>query len=206
MRDYMVASWREHFMLKVNPVIRFMIYSDFLWVGSLGLLSPIFALLVEDSIVGGNAAVVGIASAIYLITKSVVQMVAASYVDRIKGELDDFWVLFPASVVSVLFPLLYLFMETPLHLFVIQFFYGVLAALTFPTFTAIFTRHIDKNKEGTEWALYYSISDLGSAFAAFAGGLIATLAGFDFLILFAVGTGLVGVSLLLLIKPYLFKR
>jgi MFS family permease len=205
MRKYHVP-WRDYFLLDVNPVVRFMILSDFVWMGSVGLLVPIFALFVEDSVVGGNAAIVGIAASIYLITKSVVQIVAASVIDWIKGEFDDFWVMFIFSFLAAILPIAYLFMETPIHLFLIQFVYGILMAFTFPTFMAMFSRHLDRKKAGTEWGIYYTFNDLGSAFTAFMGGVIATLVGFNTLVIVSVVASAVGVLFLYPIRLYLYVR
>lgn len=199
------VPWRDYFLLDVNPVIRLMVLSDFVWMGAGGLLIPIFALLVEDAIVGGSAAVVGIAASIFLITKSLTQVVAASIIDWIKGEQDDFWIMFIFSVLAALAPISYLFMETPIHLFLIEFVYGILIGFTFPTFLAIFTRHVDRNKEGTEWGIYYTFSDLSAAFTAFVGGVIATLVGFNTLIVLSVVLSTVGVLFLLPIRYALHR-
>jgi len=205
MKKYHVP-WRDYFLLDINPVVRFMILSDFIWMGSVGLMVPIFAIFVTDTIPGATPATVGIAASIYLITKSVVQIFAASIIDWIRGEKDDFWVLFTFSFLAAILPILYLFMSSPLHLFIIQFIYGILLAFTFPTFMAIFTRHIDRPKAGTEWGIYYTFNDLSAAFTAFAGGVIATLIGFETLIVLSVIVSVLGVSILYPVRFYLYKR
>lgn len=205
MRKYSVP-WRDYFLLSVSPVIRFMILADFVWMSALGLLTPIFALFVADAIPGATAATVGIAVSIYLITKSVVQIFAASVIDWIRGEKDDFWFMFIFSLLGAALPLTYLFMRTPSHLYLIQFFYGICIAFTFPTFMALFSRHLDHAKEGTEWGVYYTMVDLGSAFTAFAGGVIATLVGFNSLIVLSATVSVLGVLFLYPIRYYLYKR
>ncbi len=204
MRKYKVP-WKDYFLLGMNPTIRFMILSDFIWLGAIGLVVPIFALLVEDLIPGSTAATVGIAASIFLVTKSVVQVFAASVVDWIRGEKDDFWVMFVFSLLSAAAPIAYLFMTTPMHLYLIQFFDGVFIAFTFPTFMAIFSHHMDQTKAGTEWGLYYTLTDLSSAFTAFAGGVIATIVGFEMLIFISVAVSVFGVLFLYPIRYYLYK-
>ncbi|MCK5027723.1 MAG: hypothetical protein KAS07_04860, partial [Candidatus Pacebacteria bacterium] len=78
---------------QINPVIKFLTVADILIIGGFGLISPIFAIFVLGSIKGGNIEVAGTAVALYLLAKSVVQIPTASIVDRIKGEIDDFWLL-----------------------------------------------------------------------------------------------------------------
>ena len=144
----------EHYFLKdINPVIRFLIISDMVLVGAAGLLGPIFALFVEDFIIGGNEAVAGIAAGVYLFSRSILQIPIAHLLDKIRGEKDDFWFMFVFSLLSGVVPLLYPVIHTPLQLYVVQFILGFFTAFTYPAFMAIFTRHIDKGKDGTEWGI-----------------------------------------------------
>ncbi|PIR75058.1 MAG: hypothetical protein CO030_01575 [Candidatus Magasanikbacteria bacterium CG_4_9_14_0_2_um_filter_42_11] len=137
----------HYFLQDINPVIRFLILSDTIVMGSLGLLGPIFALFIADFITGGNEAVAGLAAGIYLFTKSVLQIPIAHMIDNIRGEKDDFWLLFIFTFLMALVPLFYLVIHTPIQLYLVQFLLGFLTAFTFPTYMAIFTRHIDKKRK-----------------------------------------------------------
>lgn len=194
----------EHYFLKdINPVIRLLIISDTVFMGAAGLLGPIFALFIEDFIQGGNAAVAGLAAGIYLFTKSVLQVPIAHFIDRIRGEKDDFWLMFIFTILIAFIPLLYLIINTPLQLYLVQFALGFFTAFTFPTYMAIFTRHIDKEKEGTEWGIYFTLTDLTSAALAAIGGYIASTQGFPVLIITVVVVSFVGAMILWPIKPYI---
>jgi len=196
---------KHYFLKEINPIIRFLIISDTVLVGAAGLLGPVFALFIEDFIVGGNVAVAGIAASIYLLTKSVLQIPIAYLIDKIRGEKDDFWFLFTFTILIAFIPLLYLVIHTPLQLYLVQFLLGFFTAFTFPTYMAIFTRHIDKEKEGMEWGIYFTLTDLtGAAFAAL-GGLIALTNGFPALIMTVVILSVAGALLLWPIKPYIRK-
>jgi MFS family permease len=201
--DKRSTSLKDYFLKDVNPVIRFLIISDTVLVGAAGLLGPIFALFIEDFIRGGNAAVAGIAASIYLFTKSVFQVPIAHFIDRVRGEKDDFWILFVFTILAALIPLFYLIIDSPLELYAVQFVLGAFTAFTFPTYMAIFTRPIDKEKEGTEWGVYFTLTDLTSAALAAIGGYVATLQGFPTLIILVVIVSCLGSLLLLPIKPFL---
>jgi MFS family permease len=193
-----------HYFLKdINPVIRLLIISDTVLMGAAGLLGPIFALFIEDFIKGGDAAVAGLAAGIYLFTKSVLQVPIAHLIDRVRGEKDDFWIMFIFTVLIAFIPLLYLVITTPIQLYIVQFLLGFFTAFTFPTYMAIFTRHIDKEKEGTEWGIYFTLTDLTSAALAAVGGYIATTQGFPALIIAVVIVSFIGAVLLWPIKPYI---
>lgn len=194
---------KNHFFKDINPVIRFLIISDTIIIGSAGLLGPIFALFVEDFIIGGNAAIAGIAAGVYLFSRSILQIPIAYLLDKIRGEKDDFWFLFTFSFFISFVPLLYLVINTPLQLFAVQFILGFFTAFTYPAFMAIFTRHIDKGKEGTEWGVYFTLTDITSATLAVIGGQVAVTAGFPILITIVVSMSLIGALLLLSIQPYI---
>jgi len=193
----------NYFLKDINPVIRLLIISDTVIGGAVGLLGPIFALFVEDFIVGGNAAVAGIAAAVYLLTKSVLQIPIANFIDRVRGEKDDFWLMFVFTILISVIPLFYLIIHTPLQLYLVQFVLGFFTAFTFPTYMALFTRHIDKEKEGTEWGVYFTLTDLTSAILAAVGGYVATLQGFPTLIVVVVVVSVIGSLLLWPIKRYI---
>src|SRR3989338_3462087 len=201
------AAKLEHYCLQdMNPVVRFLIISDTVLMGAAGLLGPIFALFITDFIRGGNEAVAGLAAGVYLLTKSVLQIPIAHFIDRVRGERDDFWLMFIFTVAIAVIPLLYLLIDTPLQLYFVQLVLGLFTAFTFPTYMAIFTRHIDKTKEGTEWGVYFTLTDLVGAALAALGGYIAVTEGFPTLIIVVVILSLVGALLLWPIKPYIRMR
>jgi len=194
----------QYYLLKgINPVIRFLVISDILIIGAAGMFAPIFALFIENYIEGANEAVVGTAVAIYLITKSVFQIPIAAIIDKIRGEKDDYFILAVFSVLMSLTPLLYLLVHTPIQLYGVQFLLGIFTAMTFPSFMAIFTRHIDKSREGTEWGVYFTLIDLSSATLAAIGGYIAYTIGFRELILIVSGISVTGSLILNFIRPHI---
>lgn len=194
---------RNYFLLNINLILRFLILSDVVIVGATGLFGPVFAIFILDFIEGGNAAVAGIAAALYLVSRSVLQIPIATFIDKIRGEKDDFLFLFLGSILSGLTPLLYLVINTPIELYLLQILYGVFVALRYPSYMAIFTRHIDKHKEGSAWGIYFTMTDIGGALAASIGGYLASTVGFPFLILCVVVVNIFGALILLPIRPYL---
>ncbi len=194
------------FLKDISFVIRFLIISDVMVVGAAGMLAPLFALFVEDFIVQGDAMVVSISMGIYLLSRSLMQIPIATLIDKIKGEKDDFWLMVIFSFLSSLIFLLYLMINQPWQLFLIQFLLGISNAITYPSYMAIFTRHIDKNREGTAWGVYYTLTDLSSAALAVIGGYLATSYGFRTLIIIVSMIGLLGSVLLVPIKSSIKRR
>jgi len=194
---------KNYFLKDINEIIRFLIISDTVIAGAAGLLGPIFAIFITEFIQDANAAVAGIAAGIFLFTKSILQIPIAHVIDKIRGEKDDYWLLVIFSIFIAFMPLTYLIIHSPLQLYVVQFIFGLLTAFTFPTYMALFTRHIDKEKEGTEWGIYFTLTDLVGAAFAIIGGYVAITEGFKTLIIIVVILSLIGALLLLPIKPYI---
>ncbi len=194
-----------YFLFKdINAVIRFLIVSDIVFQGAVGLFGPLFALYVSSYITDTDPIVAtGIAASIYLIVKSVAQIPSAWIIDKIKGERDDFFILFWGTLITALTPIAYLYINTAGELYIVQAFYGLITAVTFPSYMAIFTRHIDHGKEGTEWGVYYTLIDISTAATAAIGASIAALYGFPALIWVSVVFSLLGGLLLIPIRPYL---
>src|SRR3989339_659559 len=177
---------------KFSEVVRFLTLVDFLMNGGFGLISPIFAVFVMENIGNANVEVAGIAVTVFLLTKCLLQIIVGSIIDKIRGEQDDFIFLFFGGIFYSLIPLFYIFIETPIQLYAVQFIYGVAAAFAYPSWMAIFTRHIDHEHEGVEWSIYATMVEFGMAIAASLGGFVAYRFGFAFL--FITASALIFVS------------
>lgn len=180
----------------INKVIRFLTFSDILMLSGWGLVNPIFAVFVTDQIQGGGVEIAGLAITIFLLTKSLTQVPIAWVIDRRKGEVDDFWVMIAGSLIIALSAFLFIFAKTISHILLIQIISGFGTALSYPSWLAIFTRHVDYHKEGFEWSIYFTLTDLGGALAAGLGGTIANYLGFQPLFLLVGLLSLLGTAFL----------
>jgi MFS family permease len=186
--------------MKINPIIRTLVTSDFLLISGFAVFGPVFAVFITQKIEGGSLAIIGFTAAIFQIMKSSVQIPIANYLDKNHGEKDDFYSLIIGSFLIALVPFLYLFAVKPIHLFIINGIYGLGAAFAIPPWNAIFTRHIDKMHESTEWAVESVSIGIGAASAAALGGIIAEKFGFQTVFIVAGIVALAGA--VTLIKIY----
>src|SRR4030067_3652204 len=132
--------------VKINKVIEYLTFSDILIMSGWGLISPIIAVFFTEQIIGGSVQLAGFASAAYFLTKSIVQIPVARYIDLRRGEWDDYKVMIAGSLLITLSAFLYIFIKYPWQVFVVQIIYGVGGAFSYPSWLAIFTRHIDKKE------------------------------------------------------------
>lgn len=179
--------------------------SDVLILSGMGCIAPILAVFLTQQ-VKADLAAVGLATTIFLLLRSGLQIPLGQLIDRVKGEKDDFWAMIIGSMIVSLVPLLYLVIKTPGQLFLVQGLYGIGGALTYPSWMAIFTRHLDKKKIGWQWSVYQATVDLGGAMAAGVGGFLAKTVGFNKLFIFASAASFLGSGLLLKVSRGLKLR
>jgi MFS family permease len=172
------------FLKFINKVIKTLVLGDILFFSAFGLIGPIFAVFITGQIAGATVATAGFAATINLLVRAALQMPIARYIDKHKGEKDDFFLMIIGSLLVSIVPFLYLLVKTPIHLYLVQAVLGVGGAFANPGWYAIFTRHIDKQKESTEWTLENVGVALAAAGAAAIGGVIAKQFGFQTLFLF----------------------
>jgi len=186
--------------LKFNKIVKYLILSDLIFYAGWGLITPIFAIFIVNNIQGGTILIAGIASSIYWVLKSVLRVPIGIFLDKHKGEKDDYFFLVFGLLIAALIPFGYIFSKLPWHIYVLQTIYAIGMAMSLSGWSAIFTRHIDKGKEATEWGLDATSYGIGTGVAAAVGGLAVTKFGFN-PVFIAVGImGLIGVVLLLGIR------
>ncbi|OGZ22303.1 MAG: hypothetical protein A3D46_02745 [Candidatus Nealsonbacteria bacterium RIFCSPHIGHO2_02_FULL_43_13] len=105
-----------------------------------------------------------------------------------------------------LIPLGYIFSSQPWHIFILEFIRGLAMACVVPTWSGIFTRHIDKGREAFSWSLESTGLGFAAGIAGAFGGILASLISFKLVFVLVSIFGLAASSLLLLIRPRLFNR
>jgi MFS family permease len=179
----------------MNKVIRFLILSDVALIAGLGFITPIFAVFLTGQIQGGNVEVVGYAAAIYWITNSLVLIPFGKYLDRNHGEKDDLCFIVIGNLLAALAVFGYIFSRLPWHIYLLQALYAVGMGMNIPGYTAIFTRHIDKGREASDWSIRGALVGVITGITGALGGIAAHKFGFNFLF--------IGVGFFILLSAFL---
>lgn len=195
---------RIHINITVNKAVQIMLAYLFFVVLSLGLFSPIFAIFITGTIEGATLKTVGFALAIYGISKSILQIPTARFLDRHHGERDDFYILMAGATVAFIYPLSLLFISKIWHLYTLEIFAGLGDAALMAAYYSLFARHVDKGSEGFEWSLF-SVGGLtiSSAIGGAVGGILGDMFGFRLLFLVAGCISFVIFFVLLFLYPLL---
>ena len=145
--------------------------------------------------------------AFYAITKSIIQVPLARRLDQQIGEKDDFYIMLSGATVGVVYTFGFLFISSPLHLYLLSVIGGIGAACLFAAYYGIFARHVDKGSEGFEWSLY-SVGGLtlSLAIGGAIGGVFTDAFGFRTLFITAGSLNVLATILLIFLYPYLKKQ
>ena len=190
--------------LKLNKIIKYLVLSDLIFYTGWGLISPIFAIFVLDSIINGTAFVVGLAAGINLITRSVLRIPFGIYAD--KSQKISYYLMFYGLLISALVPIGYIYSNVPGHLYILQVVLGASLAMSTAGWTCLYSRHMDKGKESTEWGIDAVAVGIGPGIAGILGGAALTYFSFDKVFIGTTIIGLIGVFVLLIVKKDILKK
>lgn len=185
------------FLSKINNTIKLLIFSDIFLFTGFGLIGPIFAIFIKDNLQGGTIAAAGLASFIFLITKSIIQVPFSKFVDKHDHKIKF---LIIGTFLIALVPFIYIFATHIYMIFLAQFIYGVAAGFAFPCWFGLFTLNLDKHHESFEWSIYGALVSVGAAISAAVGGFIAQYVGFKITFLIGGAMSLIGCGILFLLN------
>jgi len=186
--------------IKINKVVKYLVLSDLVFWGGWGLLTPIFALFIVDKIEGGSAFVAGIAAGVYWIFRSFFRIPIGIILDTCPGEKDDYWFLTVGLGIASLVSFGYIFVSTPIQIYLLQTIYGISMAMSLSGWSAIFTRHIEKGQESTAWGIDATSVGIGTGISGALGGWAVTQFGFNIVFITVGIAGMFGTLLLLGIR------
>ena len=156
----------------INRIVFFLIKADFWFFSALGLVAPIFAVFLTSKLKDGNIEVAGFAIAIYWIVKSIFEIPVAKFLDKRKGERDDLVFLVVGYFIVGLIHFAYTQATLSWHIYILESLYAIAMAIAMPGWSAIFTRHIDKGKEGFDWSVEHVVYSIGTGIAGALSGII----------------------------------
>lgn len=161
----------------INKIILFLLLSDAFILTGFGLIDPIIAIYIDGNVEGGSILAAGLASTIFFVTKSVIQLPFSRYVDTHDHKIK--WLIVGSLLISIV-PFIYIFAPSLYLIYLAQFIYGVGSGLAFPTWLGLWSTHLDKRHESFEWSLYSTTIGIGTAVSASIGAALSDFIGFQF--------------------------
>ncbi len=180
----------------MNSIVKAFIISEiFLW-SSWNAIIPIFAIFAANKIPGGNTEVAAASFSAYLIVRVIFELISGRYLSK-STDMQRFLISIFGIVLMSVGYVGFALTKNVSSLFI---YYGVIGmglGIASPAKNSLFSSHLDKDKEVTEWSIYDGFVFMGMAMSATIGGFVANRYGFTFLFY------LVAITNLLSIIPYI---
>lgn len=189
-----------------NIFVKSVIISETIFWASQNLFAPIFAIFVATEISGGNIETAATTISVYWIVRILLELFSTIFFNKPK-ESTRLTLVIIGFLISGIAQLFFIHSESVLSVYIIYSLIGVGIGLASPQRNSLFSSHIDKDQETTEWGAYDIITFIGIALSTSLGGFIATQYGFKSLFLVSGILCLVSVIpyTLLFIKLYISK-
>jgi MFS family permease len=160
----------------MNRTMKLLMLSDIFVLTGFGLIQPILAIYINDGgLTGGTILSAGMASALFLFVKSLVQLPFGHYVDKQPGKSK--WLILGTLLMASV-PIIYLSANSIYHVYLAETVYGIGSGLAYPTWLGLWSANLDKGKESFQWSVYSTSTGLGTAATGAAGAALASQAGF----------------------------
>ena len=160
----------------MNRILKYLLVSEAFWMLSVGLFGPIYAIFVAR--VGGDVLEAAWAYAAFSLAAGFMIFFISRWEDHVKHK-EKLVIL--GHAIGALGILGYLFVGSPVHLFIVQIILGIAEAIVAPAFDGIYSINLDRGRFASEWGMYDSMDYMVTGISAAAGGLIASILGFPVL-------------------------
>ncbi len=153
--------------------LKILLTSSSLFLLAGGLFGPIYAVFVEQ--IGGDLLTAGGAYAAFSVSAGILIFLLSRWEDHVKHQ-EKLVVL--GFLLNCFGFAGYLFIRSPIELFIVQIIFGIGEAINAPAFDGLYSKHLDRGKFVSEWGMWESLYRIITAIAAAGGGYIALVYGF----------------------------
>jgi len=156
----------------MHRILKILITSSIFYNFAAGMFGPIYAIFAQR--IGGDILVASSAIAVYTAVVGTLILIFGRFEDR----LDKKKVFILGRAINVVGVAGYIFVSSPLDLFMVQIILGIAIAMMNPTFEALYSRGLRRGHEAFEWSVWEGSINLVLAGAAVVGGVVASVFGF----------------------------
>ena len=194
---------RDHFFLSrnpshfhINPIVKAFFVSEAFICSGWNFIVPIIAIFVVTTIKGGNVEIAGIGYSINLISRVIAELITGRILLGAKDTKKMIVAIIGISCLSLAY-FSFMFASTITLLYLSYAIVGIGFGVASPAKNSLFSMHLDKNKEATEWSLNDALSAICMSLSAALGGFVVHSYGFTVLFFLAMMVNIIA------IVPYL---
>ena len=139
----------------------------------------------------------GMASALFILTKSLVQLPFGHYVDSQASK--ERWLILGTLLMAAV-PIIYLSASSIYQIYLAELIYGLGSGLAYPTWLGLWSVNLDRGKESFQWSIYHTTTGVGTAATGAGGAAMASQVGFSATFLLAGLLCIVGCLVLFVLE------
>lgn len=182
LKEQFLGHYPSHF--KINPLVKAYIISESLMWSAWNFIIPIFAIFVVENVNGGNIQHAALGYSTYLLSRVFFELMSGRFLLKTSDKKKILFVVLGMSCVS----LSYLGFTIVKDINMLLFYYfvsGMGLGIAMPAKNSLFSIHLDKDKEATEWSISDAFQFTSMAIATVIGGYVAFNFGFQPLFMLA---------------------
>lgn len=181
LREHFLGRQPSHF-LKTDPIVKAFIVSECFFCSGWNFITPLFAIFVVENVTRGSIEAAAGGYSIFLISRVVFELICGRFFAHASDRKKLAVVIFGFFIISLAY-LGFAFSKDILQIFIFYIILGAGIGLSTPAKNSVFSVHLDKNKEATEWSIADATSAICMALSTALGGFIAATYGFQALFL-----------------------
>lgn len=182
LKEVFLGRCPSHF--KVNPLVKAYIASESLMWSAWNFIIPIFAVFIVQNVEGGNIEMAAIGYSTYLMSRVLFELISGKYLIG----TDDRRKVMVIILGMICLSLAYLGFAVVRDIYFLLFYYfvaGMGLGICMPAKNSLFSIHLDRDKEASEWSLADAFTFSAMAIATTVGGFVAFRFGFQPLFMLA---------------------
>lgn len=150
----------------------------------------------------GEEANIGASVSLFFLMMTIMMVVVRPFSGRLYDNLGHKVIIYPAVVSGIIGLFLLSITENTITLLIAGVLYGFSYGIMTPTLQAIAVGFVEKEKQGTANAMFFSSMDLGIAFGSMGLGVLASHTSYHFI----YGFSIISLLVLLLLYTFVFVR
>lgn len=176
----------------INYFVKMYITAESLLWSAWSFINPVFGIFVIQKIPGAGIQDVAFAQSLYLVTRVICELISGRFLLKANDKRKLMTSIIGVVIVAVGF-MGFVFTTSLPALYVFNFFTALGMGISTPAKNALFSLHLDKNKEATEYGISDSLTYLCMALATALGGFIVVGYGYSTLFIIASLVTLIGI-------------
>jgi sugar phosphate permease len=153
--------------------------------------------------IGGDVRTAGIAVCIFSIVTGLFTLLSGKIIHKTKNEEQV--MIITSAIISICY-LGYLFVNTPIELYIIQIILGLCGAFQCTSMYSLYNRYMPRTHSAYHWSIWNAFYFIGAGVAALSSAFIAHNFGFNwvFVVLFTIS--IIALILTIIAMPKINKK